>query len=97
HPGGVMDTIQLVADKMQQLSGDRQSQVLDFVEFLITQSTPVKPRKSAEALALERIKDIDDPSKWITVVEADEPIDEQAIEEWLVQRGYKKALSSPTA
>ena len=92
-----MDTIQLVADKMQQLSGDRQGQVLDFVEFLIIQSTPVKPRKSAEALALERIKDIDDPSKWITVVEADEPIDEQAIEEWLVQRGYKKALSSPTA
>ena len=92
-----MDTIQLVADKMQQLSGDRQGQVLDFVEFLITQSTPVKPRKSAEALALERIKDIDDPSKWITVVEADEPVDVEPFLEKLRKRGYPIKVPSPTA
>ncbi|MBJ7899139.1 MAG: hypothetical protein GC158_04250 [Cyanobacteria bacterium RI_101] len=60
------------------------------------QTSGAGPKKSASARALERIKDIDDPSQGITVVEIDNPIDEDALEAWLDKNGYK-ALSSPTA
>ncbi|MEB3173776.1 MAG: hypothetical protein VKN60_01085, partial [Cyanobacteriota bacterium] len=78
------------------LSPEHQAQVLDFVEFLLGKYPAPAPKKSAEERALERIPDIDDPSQWITVVEIDDPIDENALEAWLDKNGYK-ALSSPTA
>ena len=47
--------------------------------------------KSAEAKAIARLADEDDESMWITVVHEDDEIDEEALNEWLVKRGYKKA------
>lgn len=47
--------------------------------------------QSAEAKAIARLDDEDDDSKWITVVHEDDEIDEEALNEWLVKRGYKKA------
>ncbi|MEY3302759.1 MAG: hypothetical protein ACK5RE_05670 [Pseudanabaena sp.] len=47
--------------------------------------------QSAEAKAISRLADEDDESMWITVVHEDDEIDEEALNEWLVKRGYKKA------
>jgi aspartate aminotransferase-like enzyme len=46
--------------------------------------------QSAEAKAIARLQDEDDPSQWITVIEADEEIDEAELDAWLVKRGYQK-------
>jgi hypothetical protein len=46
---------------------------------------------SAEAKAISRLPDQDDPSKWITSIEEDEPIDEPALNAWLEKKGYQKA------
>jgi hypothetical protein len=46
---------------------------------------------SAEAKAISRLRDQDDPSKWITSIEEDEPIDETALNAWLEKKGYQKA------
>ena len=48
-----------------------------------------RPQKSAEARAIERMNDIDDPSKWITVVEEGEEVDEVDLNRWLKNRGYQ--------
>ena len=48
--------------------------------------------QSAEAKAIARLADEDDESQWITVVHEDDEIDEEALNEWLVKRGYKKAV-----
>jgi len=47
--------------------------------------------QSAEAKAIARLTDEDDESKWITVVHEEDEIDEEALNERLIQRGYKKA------
>lgn len=98
-----MNTINLVTEKMQNLPPDQQNQVLDFVEFLMikyqSQVNNNLTKKSAEAKAIERLKDVDDPddpTKWTTVIDIDDPIDEKVLEEWLEKRGYK-ALSSQIA
>lgn len=44
---------------------------------------------SAEAKAISRLPDQEDPSKWITSIEEDEPIDEQALNTWLEKKGYQ--------
>ncbi len=45
-------------------------------------------RLSAEARAIDRLSDIDDPSCWITTIEEGETIDETALNDWLTTRGY---------
>lgn len=95
-----MNTIELVTDKMQSLSPEKQTEILDFVEFLANKYQPQPKKKSAEERAIERLKDVEDwenPEKWHTVVEIDEEIDEKALEDWLEKRGYKKTLSSQIA
>ncbi len=94
-----MNSINLVTEKMKLLPTEKQAQVLDFVEFLMFKYQQENPQKSAEQRAIERIKDLDDPENpklWQTVVEIDEEIDENALEEWLEKRGYKKTLSNQT-
>ena len=43
---------------------------------------------SAEALAIKRLENLDDPREWITGVEADEEIDENELREWVKSCGY---------
>jgi hypothetical protein len=53
-------------------------------------SIPISdPILFAEALAIARLKDEDNPSQWITLVEAGEDIDVEKNLEYLKQRGYK--------
>ena len=49
---------------------------------------------SAEALAIARLKDEDDPSQWVTLVEAGEDIDIEKDLEYLKKLGYKIQISS---
>jgi len=46
---------------------------------------------SAEGKALQRIDslDPDDATQWITVVEEGQEIDDEALDQWLKERGYK--------
>ena len=53
-----MNTIDLVKDKMQCLSAEKQEQVLDYVEFLTVKYQQENLQKSAEQRARERIKDL---------------------------------------
>jgi hypothetical protein len=45
---------------------------------------------SAEAKAIARLQDENDPSQWITAIEGEE-INERELNKWLTDRGYKKA------
>ena len=58
-------------------------------------SIPISdPTLSAESLAIARLKDEDDPSQWVTLVEAGEDIDVEKDLEYLKKRGYKIQVSS---
>jgi len=46
---------------------------------------------SAEAKAISRLPDQDDPTKWITSIGEDEQVDEKALNAWLEKKGYQKA------
>ncbi len=73
-----MNTIDLVTQKINLLPPKQQEEVLDFVEFLITKYRVDNSHKSAEQLATERMKDLDDPDnpdKWETVVNIGDEID----------------------
>ena len=56
-----------------------------------TLSTRLAPI-TAEAKAISRLADEDDSSQWITVMEADEEVDEQALDTWLETEGYQRSL-----
>ena len=43
-----MNTIDLVTQQIHLVPPDKQEEVLDFIEFLITKYTPENSRKSAE-------------------------------------------------
>lgn len=91
-----MDTVALIVSKLQTLSPAHQASVLDFVEFLLSKY-PASPKgKSAEARAIERMKDIDDPSMWITVIGVDDPIDIESTLEELRKSGYPVKVPSQT-
>ncbi|MEB3174099.1 MAG: hypothetical protein VKN60_02765 [Cyanobacteriota bacterium] len=91
-----METIELISAKLAALSPEHQAQVLDFVEFLLSKYPAPGRKKSAEERALERIKDIDDPSQWITVVEIDDPVNVESSLEKLKERGYQVKVPSQT-
>ncbi|MBE9141257.1 hypothetical protein IQ254_29340 [Nodosilinea sp. LEGE 07088] len=44
-------------------------------------------KRSAETRAMERIKDLDDPTQWITVIEAGEEVDVERLHQRLRKRG----------
>jgi len=61
-----------------------QHQQWQLYQTLGTKLAPI----SAEAKAISRLSDEDDPSKWITVMEAQEEVDEEALDAWLETEGY---------
>jgi hypothetical protein len=81
---------------------------ISFEELLLTIETLTKQQKwqlyqalaaelaphSAEAKAIARLQDEDDPSQWITVVEEGEEIDVESSLEYLKQRGYAVKIPS---
>ncbi|NCO75291.1 MAG: DUF2281 domain-containing protein [Cyanobacteria bacterium] len=92
-----MNIIDSVTQKMVNLPLDKQTQILDFVEFLMVKYQQENSNKKyAEQLAIERIKDINDPTKWVTVMEIDDEIDVESSLENLRNRGYKIKIPSKT-
>jgi hypothetical protein len=63
-----------------------QHQQWQLYQTLGTKLAPI----SAEAKAISRLSDEDDSSKWITVMEVDEEVDEQALDAWLETEGYSQ-------
>jgi hypothetical protein len=77
------------------LSLDRNVTIESMIEIALHEYVQRRKRlsprlapSSAEAKAISRLADEDDPSKWITVMEADEEVDEQALDAWLETEGY---------
>jgi hypothetical protein len=92
-----MNIIDSVTQKMVNLPLDKQTQILDFVEFLVIKYQQENSNKKyAEQLAIERIKDINDHTKWVTVIEIDDEIDVESSLENLRNRGYKIKIPSKT-
>ncbi len=92
-----MNTIDLVTQKIHLLPPDKQEEVLDFIEFLMIKYQANNSHKSAEQLAIERMKDLDDPDnpdKWETVVDIGDEVDVESSLENLRKRGYKIKVSS---
>jgi uncharacterized protein (DUF433 family) len=100
----VIKILQLIADGLTvtEILENYPALVLEDIQAVaaysatIIQQTKHIPRY-AEGRAIQRIKDADAPTKWITIVEPDEEIDEENLENWLIERGYKVPLSSETA
>jgi hypothetical protein len=59
-------------------------------------SVTIRPIRPETFQFIHIVDDLDNPDKWITVIDLDEPIDEKSLEEWLQKSGYK-TLSSQTA
>jgi hypothetical protein len=85
--------VEQIAQQLGTLSEADLHTVQDFVAYLVWkhQGDTARPlsQPSAEARALERIKDLDDPTQWITVIEEGEEVDEAALTDWLRSRGYQ--------
>ncbi len=82
-----------ITEQLYTLSVDELRVIQDFVAYLAwkrrSPDQPPAAKKSAEARAIERIPDLDDPTKWITVIEAGEEVDEDVLNNWLKARGYQ--------
>ncbi len=92
-----MNTIELVAEKMQCLPAEKQDQVLDFVEFLMVKYQQPSDSRSAEERAIDRLPDVDDPDnpdKWTTVVEIAQEVEIESSLNNLKKRGYKVQIPS---
>lgn len=61
----------------------------------VPQPIPISVQKaSAETLALVRLRDEDNPSQWITLIEVNEDVDLDEGLAYLKQRGYKVQIPS---
>ncbi len=93
--------VEAITAQLKTLSAEELHTIQEFVGYLRwkrqagTDGTPA-PKKSAEARAIERIKDLDDPTQWITVVEADQEIDVEARHQRLRERGLSVATPNDT-
>lgn len=85
--------VEQITQQLETLSEADLHTIQDFVEYLVWKhhSKPAYPpqQRSAEARALDRIKDLDNPTQWITVIEEGEEVDEVALSDWLKSRGYQ--------
>ncbi len=82
-----------ITEQLYTLSVDELRVIQDFVAYLAwKRRSPEQPpaaKKSAEARAIERIPDLDDPSKWITVIESGEEVDVDGACQRLRERGFE--------
>ena len=47
---------------------------------------------SAEALAIQRLGYLDNPSQLVTVIDADQEIEEESLQEWVVGQSEKRQI-----
>ncbi|WP_155523668.1 hypothetical protein [Nodosilinea nodulosa] len=85
--------VEQITQQLKTLSEAELHTIRDFVDYLAwkhrgDEAQPLDKR-SAEARAVERIKDLDDPTQWVTVIDEGEEVDEEALNHWLKARGYQ--------
>ena len=72
--------VETITEQLKTLSVEDLQTIQDFVDYLVWKHQPAEApsavKKSAEALAIERIPDLDDPTKWITVIDEGDEVDE---------------------
>ncbi|PSR16329.1 hypothetical protein C8255_18370 [filamentous cyanobacterium CCP3] len=85
--------VEHITQQLGTLSEAELRTIQDFVDYLIWKhhSEAVQPpaKPSAEARAIDRIPDLDDPTQWVTVIDEGEEVDEDALNDWLKARGYQ--------
>ncbi|MGF1520515.1 MAG: hypothetical protein ACFCVB_22350 [Nodosilinea sp.] len=85
--------VEQITEQLKTLSAADLQTIQDFVAYLAWKHQPedaaAAPKKSAEARAIERIADLDDPTQWVTVIEAGAEVDEDVLNNWLKARGYQ--------
>ena len=85
--------VEHITQQLGTLSEAELRTIQDFVDYLIWKhhGDAVQPlaNRSAEARAVDRISDLDDPTQWVTVIEEGEEVDEEALNTWLKARGYQ--------
>ncbi len=84
--------VESITTQLQTLSVEDLHTIQDFVDYLAWKHRPVEepaPKKSAEALAIERIPDLDDPTKWITVIDEGDEVDVDSAYERLRGQGFE--------
>ena len=85
--------VEHITQQLGTLSEAELRTIQDFVDYLIWKhhgdAVPPLANRSAEARAVERIPDLDDPTQWVTVIEEGEEVDEEALNTWLKARGYQ--------
>jgi hypothetical protein len=82
-------SLQEIIKQVDRLSLTEQLELMAY----IAQKARQDPSFSAEAKAIERIKDTEDPNQWITTINPDDDINEQELKHWLHQRGYQTEVS----
>lgn len=85
--------VEQITQQLKTLSEAELHTIRDFVDYLAWKhhgdTTQPLDKRSAEARAIDRIKDLDDPSQWVTVIKEGEEVDEEALNRWLKARGYQ--------
>lgn len=85
--------LEAITEQLKTLSAEDLHTIQEFVDYLAwkrqrgVSPAPVK-KKSAEDRAIERMKDEDDPTQWITVIDEGEEIDVDALHQRLRDRGF---------
>lgn len=77
--------LQEIKQKIDLMSWDERLELIAY----IAQKGKSDDTFSAEAKAIQRLGDLNDPSQWITTIQEGEEIDEQELKEWLRKRGYE--------
>ena len=67
------------------------------IPFEVDGETIYLSPNSAEGKAVQRMKDVDDPSKWVTHGEIGEEIDVDAINQSLKEHGFTVQVSFPNS
>ncbi|MGB3201652.1 MAG: hypothetical protein WBA99_12160 [Nodosilinea sp.] len=85
--------VEQITQQLKTLSEAELNTIRDFVDYLVwkhhgDEAQPLDKR-SAEARAMERIKDLDDPTQWVTVIEAGEEVDVERLHQRLRDRGFQ--------
>jgi uncharacterized membrane protein YccC len=83
-------SLQEIIKQVDRLSLTEQLELIAY----IAQKARQIPSFSAEAKAIERIKDTEESSQWVTTINPDDDINEQELKHWLHQRGYQTEISS---
>jgi uncharacterized membrane protein YccC len=78
---------------MRQVDRLSLTEQLELIAY-IAQKARQNPSFSAEAKAIERSKDTEESSQWVTTINPDDDINEQELKHWLHQRSYQSEVSS---